>query len=302
MRVADSLTELCETWLPSRAGGVPAGGTDLWSKLRRPSAAGPARDRHQSLEELRGVDWEEADCALERAAYLELERDPLVQRHAPMLCRMGRDVGGPTIQARGTLGGNLATASPAADGVAALAAYDATIVVASAAGTRAMRLDELQTGYKQSSRRSDEVIVAIDIVPPAEGSPWMWHKVGTRLAQAISKVALGAVAEVNDGQVTRLGLGLASVAPVTCLLKTTRQYVCSKPLRDVTAEGLDEAVMEDISPIDDIRSNEAYARTAVALLCAVLSSRSMAKVLEFGPRAKGVSPGWGALGGDQASP
>src|SRR5262249_10702825 len=153
--------------------------------------------------------------------YLEMRRSAVVNEHAPLLERMGRDVGAIQIQARGTLGGNLATASPAADGVAALAAYDAVIVVRSVRGERRITMGELQTGYKRSTRAADEVIVAVEIALPKAGSPWCWRKVGARRAQAISKVALAGVAEVAGGRATRFGLGMASVAPVTALMSST---------------------------------------------------------------------------------
>jgi CO/xanthine dehydrogenase FAD-binding subunit len=190
--------------------------------------------------------------------YLEIQRSALVSEHAPAIVEMTYDVGGPTIQARGTLGGNLATASPAADGIAAIAAYDPTIVVRSVRGQRRIPLSELQTGYKQSSRSSDEVIEAIELKPPRKGAAQVWRKVGTRAAQAISKVAMGAVAEVDDGVVGRFGLALASVAPVTALMPATRELVSGRALADLDAAAVDGAVERDVSPIDDIRSTRAY--------------------------------------------
>lgn len=190
--------------------------------------------------------------------YLELQRDSLVREYAPLVARMTHDIGGPTIQARGTLGGNLATASPAADGVAAIAAYDPVVEVRSVRGTRSIPLSELQTGYKQSTRSADEVIVAVELALPAPGSPWFWRKVGTRLAQAISKVALGAVAELQGGRVTRIGFGMASVGPVTARLTNTCALVLSRPLAALDAASVDAAVAADVSPIDDVRSTGAY--------------------------------------------
>jgi CO/xanthine dehydrogenase FAD-binding subunit len=171
---------------------------------------------------------------------------------------MAHDIGGPTIQARGTLGGNLATASPAADGVAALAALDAVIVVQSVRGLRRIPLSELQTGYKQSSRAADEIIVAVEIEAPASGTHWVWRKVGARRAQAISKVALAAWAEVGPKRVTRFGAAAASVAPVTARMEHTRRLVTNAALGSIEPRVADEAVNADISPIDDLRSTKQY--------------------------------------------
>src|SRR4029079_19108701 len=103
--------------------------------------------------------------------YLEMRRSAVIRDRAPLLDRMAKDVGAVQIQARGTLGGNLATASPAADGVAALAAYDADILVRSPRGERRIPMSDLQTGYKTGARAADEVIVAIEISLPPAGSP-----------------------------------------------------------------------------------------------------------------------------------
>jgi len=258
-----------------------AGGTDwmVEQEMRAPfdpSDAGaskrPLLIDVSRLEELRGVELLESprgDVLRVGAAttYLELRQHPDVQRRAPALVAAAADIGAVQIQARGTLGGNLATASPAGDGVAALAAFDAIVVVRSVRGERRIPFPELYTGYKTSTRLADELIVAVELPLPREGSAWAWRKVGTRRAQSISKVALAAVAEVVGDQVTRVGLGMASVAPTTCLLLRTRELLLSSPLSRIRVDGLEKAVLADVSPIDDLRSSRRY-RAHVA--CAVV--------------------------------
>jgi CO/xanthine dehydrogenase FAD-binding subunit len=180
---------------------------------------------------------------------------------------MARDVGALQIQARGTLAGNLASGSPAADGVCALAALDATLLLRSIRGPRRIPLSGFYTGYRKSVLAPDELIEAIEIALPPAGSPYAWRKVGTRQAQAISKVALAAVAVVESGRCTRLGLGMASVAPTVASLPATRALGLSRPLAEITPGDLERAVLADIAPIDDIRSTAAYRRhVAVALV------------------------------------
>lgn len=199
--------------------------------------------------------------------FLTLRRHDLLAARVPMLGAMSRDVGAIQIQARGTLGGNLATASPAADGVAALAALDAEIVLASERGTRSVPIHSYYTGYKLSTRTADEVICRIDFRLPKDGAFTSWRKVGTRSAQSISKVALAGVAEVAEGRVTRIGLGMASVAPTTALLPTVRALALDAPLAKLTETTLEAATLDDIAPIDDVRSTAAYRRhVAVALV------------------------------------
>ncbi|MCL4806560.1 MAG: FAD binding domain-containing protein [Thermoanaerobaculia bacterium] len=192
--------------------------------------------------------------------YLELRKDPRVAARCPLLPAMARDVGALQIQARGTIGGNLASGSPAADGACALAALDATLVLASVRGARRVPLSAFYTGYRRSVLAPAELIEAVEIALPPEGSPFAWRKVGTRQAQAISKVALAGVAVIENGRATRLGLGMASVAPTVAFLPATLALGLGRPLAEVTDADVERAVLADVSPIDDVRSTAAYRR------------------------------------------
>ncbi len=192
--------------------------------------------------------------------YLELRKDARVAARCPLLAAMARDVGALQIQARGTLGGNLASGSPAADGACALAALDATLVLASVRGARRVPLSAFYTGYRRSVLAPDELIEAVEIALPPEGSAFVWRKVGTRQAQAISKVALAGVAVIENGRATRLGLGMASVAPTVAFLPATLALGLGRPLAEVTDADVERAVLADVSPIDDVRSTAAYRR------------------------------------------
>lgn len=279
-----SLAALCERLAERHAEGLRtvllAGGTD-WvveqemAKIALPGAGLPLVADISRLPELRGIELStgEGGKATLRigaaATYLELRRHELTGRgeaRAPLFARMAQDLGALQIQARGTLGGNLATASPAADGVTALCAHDATVILASVRGERRVPIAEYQTGYKKSVRLPDEVIVAFEIDLPASYA-WYWRKVGTRRAQAISKVALSAVAVVDQGRITRLGFGMASVAPVTALLQNTKSYLLERPLSAIVPAELAAKVRSDIAPIDDVRSTREYrAHTARVLV------------------------------------
>ncbi len=200
------------------------------------------------------------------ATFLEIRRHPVVAARVPLLAAMAADVGALQIQARGTLGGNLATGSPAADGVCALAALDATVVLASVRGERRVPLARFYAGYRKTVREADEAIVAVEVATPREGARWVWRKVGTRLAQAISKVALAGVAELADGRLTRLGLGMASVTPTVALLPSVRALGLSREVASIGEDELDAAVQADIAPIDDVRSTAAYRRHVAGAL------------------------------------
>lgn len=259
--LCEGVHELAQANLPFV---LMAGGTDFMveQEMRRPLAPSgdvPTVFDISALPALQGIEVFGGLLRIGAATpFLALRRSPLVAQCSPLIVRMAADVGALQIQARGTFGGNLATASPAADGVAALAAHDALIVVRSVHGERVIPFSELQTGYKAGTRAPDEVIVRIDVPIPPPGSIFHWRKIGTRRAQAISKVALAAVITREGDQVVRCGLGMASVGPTTALLPRTRALFLSTPLSRLDDAAIDKAVESDISPIDDVRSTGAY--------------------------------------------
>jgi len=262
-----TLAELCRT-LSARAGRkertvLLAGGTD-WIVERRLAPPEDPNDLPLVLDvsrlpEMRGITVAREIATIGAAAtFLEIKSHPVLSRRAPVLTAMAREIGAVQIQARGTLGGNLASASPAADGAAALMALDADVVLASIHGERRVPLTQFFTGYRATRRAEDEVIVRVEFTLPRTGAHQVWRKVGTRAAQAISKVALAAVAEVVRGRGVRSGFGMASVAPVTVSLPTVRALGLAPSLASVSDEELDAATRRDIAPIDDLRSTAAY--------------------------------------------
>ena len=191
--------------------------------------------------------------------YWSLRRDARVRGTIPMLGVMARDVGAVQIQTRGTLAGNIASASPAADGVPALMALDAIVTLVSTRGERRVPLEELFVGYRKTVIASDELITAIDVRIPVDGARVTWRKVGTRLAQSISKVALAAVIERDENDViTRARFGMASVGPVTAPMMNVRALLEGSTLASIDRVALDAAIAKDVTPIDDVRSTGEY--------------------------------------------
>src|SRR5206468_10946271 len=184
--------------------------------------------------------------------YWDVIRDDRASQEFPLLVDAARQVGAIQIQARGTWGGNIANASPAADGVPVLMAYDAVVVLESATGGREeVPLDRFYTGYKQTRRRPDQLVVAIRI-------PWRAHdvavfeKVGGRRAQAIAKVGLAIAHSAAGWRVVA-----ASVAPTVRLCTAIERLLTDgTPVRG--PDDLLPAIERDIAPIDDLRSTAAY--------------------------------------------
>lgn len=208
------------------------------------------------LKELRGITAGRHGVRIGAlTTYTDMIASPMLRRRLPMLVAAAREVGGTQIQNRGTIGGNIADASPAGDTLPVLAAAGACVLLVSSAGERGVPFEDFYTGYRTSVRRPDEVIAAVEI-PAVNGRQW-WRKVGTRRAQAISKIMMAGV----RGDEVRVAFG--SVGPTVLL---------AKPAASVLAGGgamadAQAALQAQITPIDDIRSTREYrSRVAAGLL------------------------------------
>jgi xanthine dehydrogenase small subunit len=204
------------------------------------------------LKELRGIKLDGDVLRIGAlTTYSEMIASKIVQKRVPMLVAASREVGGAQIQNRGTLGGNVANASPAGDTLPVLAAANARIVLRSHSGTRTVPFNDFYTGYRKSVRNPGELITAIEI-PRIHGVQW-WRKVGTRRAQAISKVMMAAV------RGTDLRVAIGSVGPTVVLAKSAAAVLSNGgSIADARA-----ALRTEIAPIDDVRSTAEY-RAGVA--------------------------------------
>jgi len=234
-----------------------AGCTDVYVGLHFGSALGPRFLDIQRLRELRGIRLRGETLVIgAMATYAELIASPLLRRRLPILAEASRWVGSPQIQNRGTIGGNIANASPAGDTLPVLAVAEATVVLRSVDGERRVPFVSFYTGYRQTVLRPDELIVAVE-VPPVEGRQW-FRKVGTRAAQAISKVVMAAVRAPHP----RIALG--SVAPTVVRVPRTEAALAG----GTTIAEAQAVLMDEIQPIDDLRSTAVYRRRVSANLLA----------------------------------
>ena len=247
------------------SGGVRpiAGGTDLMVAI---AAAGGVSDVPLldlwALDELRGIHVEGGDLVLGAlTTYAAMLRSPLVRQRLPVLAEVASVVGAAQIQNRGTIGGNIATASPAGDTLPLLLATDAAIMVGSVRGERTIRADEFFTGYRQTARAADELVLRVRI-PLRDGRRLRFRKVGTRRAQAISKVSVAVSWQEEDGRWRDVRVALGSVAERPVRARATEELLEGAPPNAETAELAGRAVAAGISPIDDLRSTAAYRRAA----------------------------------------
>lgn len=208
-----------------------------------------------TLDALRGIDVLDGVVRIGAlTTYTALIQSPIVARHLPMLVAASREVGGPQIQHRGTIGGNVANASPAGDTLPVLAVAQAVVELHSVRGLRLVPFTDFYTGYRTSAAAPDELIVALH-VPTPQGRQW-FRKVGTRAAQAISKIVIAGV----GGRQPRIAFG--SVAPTVVRLPQTERVLASGG----TILEAQQQMQSEISPIDDVRSTAAYRRQVAANL------------------------------------
>ena len=236
-----------------------AGGTDLMVLLESGKLPHKNYLNIWNLAELRGIVVSNDHVSLGAlTTYTEVQSHSILREEFPMLCQAASETGGLAIQNRGTLGGNIANASPAADSPPALLAYDAELELLSVRGSRWVPYQSFHTGYKQTVRQPDELLARIRLPRLGPGLTHYYRKVGTRKAQAISKICFAATARINEGIVQVIRIALGSVAPVPLRCRQT-EAVLEGVMLDASA--IEKALAElsrEIVPIDDIRSTKNY--------------------------------------------
>jgi CO/xanthine dehydrogenase FAD-binding subunit len=214
-----------------------------------------------ALPDLRAIRWSNSTLTLGAlTTYWDTINDQQINEHFPLLPAAARTVGAIQIQSRGTWAGNIINASPAADGVPALMALDAVVVLTSNSGDERVPLADFYLGYKELRRRPDQLITAIEI-PRRAHDYSVFEKVGARRAQAITKVGM---AIVHSGRGWRVAAN--SVAPTVVRCRAIEALLDSGGRASSPTDFL-AAARQDIAPIDDIRSTREYRET---VFCRVL--------------------------------
>src|ERR1041384_8291644 len=229
----DLLGETNDAWKPF------AGGTDRMVLLE----AGKLPHRNYvniwNLKELRGIEVTEDQVILGAlTTYTEVQTHPVLQAEFPMLCEAARETGGIAIQNRGTLGGNIVNASPAADSPPALLVYDAELELISKTGERRVPYSSFHRGYKQMDIRADELVRAIRLPRSTEGLTHYYRKVGTRKAQAISKICFAGTGKISQNRVSHLRIALGSVAPIPLRCVEAERVLLHRPLNHDSTEAV----------------------------------------------------------------
>lgn len=235
-----------------------AGGTDLMVLLEAGKLAHRSYVNIWDLKALRGIEVTDAHVTIGAlTTYTEIRSHPVLRAEFPMLCQAASETGGLAIQNRGTLGGNIANASPAADSPPALLVYDAELELVSISGSRRVPYHGFHTGYKQMNIQPQELLARIRLSRSTKNLTQYYRKVGTRKAQAISKVCFAATAATDGELLTDVRIALGSVAPIPVRCVETEAALRGRPIEQLPELGR-AALAREILPIDDIRSTANY--------------------------------------------
>lgn len=202
--------------------------------------------------------------------FTELRQSPEVQRLAPSLAQVAGTIGAWQIQNRATLGGNIANASPAGDSLPVLLALGATLELASAEGVRSLVYEQFHVGYRRTALTPGELIVRVRLPLPTRHTYTAVKKVGTREAQAISKVIVAIHAEVDGGRLSGVRLGAGSVAAVPVRLRQVEAVLEGRHIDASLADAAARAARAEVSPIDDVRSTAQYRAFALGQVVATM--------------------------------
>ena len=241
-----------------------AGGTELMVALGAGRLPQHELVSIQHLDELRFIRTEEN--AIEVGAgstFTDIRRNAVIAERLPLLAQAASWTGSIANQNRGTLGGNLCNASPAADSPPALLAYDAAVTLISVRGQRTIPYADFHLSYKKTALAPDELLFSVRVPFPDTNAKQYIRKVGPRNAQAISKVALACVASLHDGRIATIRIGAASLAdrPVRCF--AAEAVLKDGTISENTIRAARAAIAAEAKPIDDIRSTAKY-RSGVA--------------------------------------
>jgi CO/xanthine dehydrogenase FAD-binding subunit len=245
-------------WLPI------AGGTDVMVQYAAGKLALRKLVSIWNLPELRRIEVLADEIQIGAGCtYTDLSEHEIINREFALLSRAARWTGGIANQNRGTIGGNIANASPAADSLPALLVYEAELLLISARGERRVPYTGFHVDYRQTHIAPDELIQAVCLKRRFPEYYAHARKVAARNAQAIAKVCLAALGWIADGSVQDIRLAMGSVAPVPLRLTATERVVKGKKIDQPLVQLARTTAASEVRPIDDIRSSARY-RAAVA--------------------------------------
>jgi len=264
-----SLEETFDLMLGNPSYCLLAGGTDVMVKLKENIIHPSVILDLGALDDLRGIKIEGGKITIgPLTTHTQLAESDIIKKYAPALAKAAGLVGSPQIRNEGTVGGNMGNASPAADTVPALIAYDATITIASVTGAREILLNDLFVGPGRTKLKPGELIIKISFEAQEANQSSSFEKLGKRKALAISVVNAAVFIEVHPKTkiVTKARFALGSVAATPIRVHTAEEYLIGNIISEKLLSEIADVVSNTIKPIDDVRSTAIYRKEIAGTL------------------------------------
>lgn len=258
-----SAHNLSEAFAELNRGARPfAGGTDLMVLMDAGVLPPGEYFDISQIKDLKGIKQSKDELTIGAlTTYSECRENKLIEKFFPILIHSAREVGAIAIQNRGTVGGNIANGSPAADFPPGLLVYEAKINLVSQKGLRTLDYTKFHLGYKKSELQNSELIHSITLKTQLQKHLHFWRKVGGRQAQAISKTMMAATAKLTSKKIEDIRVAFGSVAPTAVRCPHVEEFLRGKSLNSRIIEEAKKLLEKDIHPIDDIRSSGKYRLT-----------------------------------------
>lgn len=256
----ESANSLKEALSFCEAGAKPfAGGTNLMVLFEAGLLAPGKYLDISRLKELKGIKNSKTQVTLGAlTTYSQIRNHLILTKQFPILGLASREVGALAIQNRGTIGGNIANASPAADFPPGLLVYDAKIQLISTKGIRTLDYNRFHLGYKKTELRQDELVLSVSLKPEFQKYHHFWRKVGNRRAQAISKTMMAGIAKTTKKTIQDIRIAFGSVGPTAARCYHVESFLKGKAINTQNIQEAKQLLSKDIHPIDDIRSTGKY--------------------------------------------
>lgn len=246
---------------------IIAGTTDLLPTWRKTGKYPQVAVSIGQIAELRGARETDGQVTIgAMSTHARIAQDPTIQAVAPALVEAARSVGAPAVRNMGTLGGNIVNSSPAADLPPVLLALSADVHLRGPKGVRVVQLHEFYTGYRQTVLSSDEILTHVSFVVPQKGTLSRFYKMGARKAQAVSKLSLGGLLNLDDSRVSIIRLAVGSMATVPTRLVKAESVLEGRALDTESVRECVEVAMASVEPIDDVRSSGEYRRKVLGII------------------------------------
>lgn len=261
MHAPRNLPELLQAMAACPSARLLAGGTDLLVRLRASGERPGEVIRLDCVEELRGIEVHGQEVRIGAAVTIaELGESAAVAERLPLLVRAAQHFASPPVRNMATIGGNICTASPAADTLPALYAMGASVELASSKGARALPLKDFILGPGRTALTPGEVLAAVRVPSCGHWQLAHFEKVGRREALAIAVVSLAALLEFKEGKVSRARLAWGSVGPTVVRCDAAQEALVGRALTLTSLREAADLAHQAVSPISDLRASAQYRR------------------------------------------